>query len=136
MMARGMDSARDGFTLVEALMAMLLSTVVLMSLAPALLHVAGQQRVFQGTAAADGVLLAEANRFAAIPFDELPQEDECVSVELGEFPHTRCVTVVSSSTRRRGLTIVVTPLRSGLSGDTITVDRRRPRKNPLNGGAS
>lgn len=87
-----MPAARDGFTLVEALVAMLLSTVVLMSLAPALLHVARQQPIFEGSSHADGVLLAEANRFAAIPFDELPQEDQCVTVDAGEFPHTRCVT--------------------------------------------
>lgn len=126
-----MVTDRGGFTLVESLVAMVLAAVVVMSLAPALLQVAQQQQTFEATAQGNAVLLAQANRLSALPFEALPQQSECVTVAAGEFPHTRCVTVAASSVREKKLTITVQPLRPGLRADTLVVDRRRSRANPL-----
>ena len=126
---------RDGFTLVEAMLAMVLAAVIVMSLAPALLYVAQQQRAFVGSTQADGVLLGVANRMTTTPFEDLPEEDECVTVDSGRFPHTRCITVLESSNGNRTLTVVVTPLHSAMGGaDTVVVQRRRPKKNPFKQG--
>lgn len=131
MSSSAMRPGPDGFTLIEALFAMMISAVVLTALAPALVHVAQQQRGFQVRAETDGLLLAEANRYTAMPFDELPAGDQCVTVDSGTFPHTRCVTVVTSGTGRRTLTVVVTPLYAGVEPDTVVVQRRRPTTKPF-----
>lgn len=126
---------RGGFTLIETLVAMLLGAVILMALAPPLVRVSHQQHVFRDQTAREGVLLQEAERYATLSFDDLPDSDDCAVVASGTFPHTRCVFVLVSSNANRKLAVVVTPLNPALAADTVVVQRSRPKGNPFDVGA-
>ena len=74
-------------------------------------------------------------RLTAVSFDSLPNEAGCTTFTASQnpFPHTRCVTVASPTSKHRQVTLVITPASSLYRVDTIVFDRTRPSPgNPFN----
>lgn len=66
-----MRAGREGFSLIEALVAMVLLAIIMMGLAPVLLQAHTQQRLERFRLEQAGILLSESNRLLATPFDDL-----------------------------------------------------------------
>lgn len=127
--ARGWRPMRDGMSLVEAIIAMTLLSVILMSLAPVLFQTVRRQRVDALRLERTGVLVGEANRLLALPFQALDAEGGCQEVSgPSAFAHERCVTVTGSG-RARLIRVVVTPAEADVGVDSLVFSRTKTTGN-------
>jgi len=124
---------RDGVTLVELMVAMVMLAVMLTSVAGLTFEAARASVVNAGQVYRQAAMLEEIDRMSAMPYPSLPSGTQCRSVSAGRFPHTRCVSVVTTGLYSKQLTITVTPLQRGVLPDTIVFTRGNPPLvNPLN----
>ena len=124
---------RDGVTLVELLVAMVLLGVMMTSVAGLTFEAARRSIVTTGDSYRQAALLEEVNRLTAEPYGNLAAGTVCRSVSSGVFPHTRCVTTTSTGLYSVQLTVVITPTQSGVQPDTAVFTRSRaPLTNPFN----
>lgn len=117
--------ARNGFGLIEIVVALTIMMVVLTSLAKG---TAGVARMSNGSA--DRVQRSAAiddfsGTLSAMPWDQLPTGTSCETIS-GEFPYERCVTVTDVSLKEKQLLITVTPTNPRIAPDTVIIDRGRP----------
>ena len=128
---------REGMSLVEALTAMVLVSLVLMGLVPTLFHAMRQQKIDAVALERTAVLMAETNRLLTMAFPTLDAQQGCSSVASpAAFPHELCVTVDPVSTRERKVVVVVTPERAAVEPDSIVISRTLPvTGNPFNTAA-
>jgi prepilin-type N-terminal cleavage/methylation domain-containing protein len=124
----GRLSGPHGFSLVEVLVALVILSGTLMSLAAATAVVA---RMSTTTSASSqrAVATAEASgRLAAQPWVGLPAAGSCKKI-TGEVPMTQCVTVTNVTATHRRFTVIVS---SETGADTTIVERRSTRgANPF-----
>ncbi|HUF70760.1 MAG TPA: prepilin-type N-terminal cleavage/methylation domain-containing protein [Longimicrobiales bacterium] len=123
---------RDGVTLVELLVAMVLLAVMLTSVAGLTFEAARRSIVTTGDSYRQAAMLEEVNRLTAEPYGNLSPGSECRTVSSGVFPHTRCVTTAGTGLYSVQLTVVVSPTQRGVLPDTVVFTRARaPLTNPL-----
>jgi prepilin-type N-terminal cleavage/methylation domain-containing protein len=123
---------REGFTLVEIVVAMMILSVVMVTLAGLTFTVARRSLAAQGLDQRQAVLLRDVNMMSALPYDSLGNFVGCTSVST-PFAYTRCITMSTPNTNLRRMTVVMTPTVSSLwKPDTMFVDRSKPPVNPLN----
>jgi len=122
---------RSGFTLVEIVMAMMILSIILMTLAGLSFRTAKQSLDNVGRDQRQAVLMQEINKMAAVPFSALGDHVGCHSVTTGTFPYERCISNSTTGTVTR-VTIVVRPLHAMWAPDTVFVDRSKPPKSPFN----
>lgn len=133
MTTRAASPDRRGFTLIEIMVAMGILSVIVMSLASLTYTVARQSIATSQNQYAAGVSSELAGRLTVIPFNLLPNQVGCTTVEPQPFPHTRCVTVDNISNVLRRVTVVVTSSLSYVRPDTAVFDRAQlPTGNPFN----
>ena len=121
---------REGVSLVEVIVAMTLLGVALTSLAGLTFQAARRASTVAADSYRQGVLMQEVNRLAAVPFASLASG--CTTVSTGTFPHTRCATVTTISSKMKSVRVVVTPTQANVLPDTVTFDRTKaPTGNPL-----
>ncbi len=124
---------RPGFTLVEVLVAIVILAVVFMGLVPVLLRGAEHQRRAQADAVRQAGLMAEANRFQALPFDSLAIYESaspwCQEVPGMSRNQQVCVTVSAVSSKEKRIEVVISPAEEdrvlGLREDTVEFRRTR-----------
>lgn len=123
-----------GFSLIEALVAMTLLSIVLLSLAPLSFRAAHGAVEANGAAHQTAALTSEVGRLDVLPFESLPVGTTCVTVSTPPFPHTRCTTVNNVSSKRKQVIVVVTPSGNSLLKPDTTIIERTPagKANPLN----
>ncbi|HSH46566.1 MAG TPA: prepilin-type N-terminal cleavage/methylation domain-containing protein [Longimicrobiales bacterium] len=71
-----MRARRDGFTIVEAIVTIVLLSVVLLAMAPVLLQAVQRQRTDALQLERTSVLMAQANRLLALPFSQLDAQTD------------------------------------------------------------
>lgn len=127
-------TARDGFSLAEAVVALVLVAVAAVLLLPITFNVALQTQQSAIIDQRTATLAAEAENAAVTDFDDLEPGTVCTEFSSSHFPHTRCVTVTDLGNNRKRVTIIVTPQNGyGAGPDTVVIERSRPgRYNPLN----
>lgn len=126
-----MHSRRDGFSLVEVVVSMVLIAVVVSSLAMLTTKTAQRAIQFQNQAGRQAYALQETNRMAAIPYDSIPGKVGCDTVATGNLQYRRCMSF-TAGTRYREATMIITPLRTGTYADTIVLRRAaQTTVNPL-----
>jgi prepilin-type N-terminal cleavage/methylation domain-containing protein len=132
---RGRRTAR-GFTLVEIVVALTLLSLILVGIAQMTLVLSRRTRGVSAAAARSAIITEQINRFAAIPWAELPAPGSTVSttVSSSPLPHTRTVIVEGVSSMLRRVTIIITPLNTAYRPDTIVLRRMRPAAGPLQTG--
>ena len=114
---------RAGFSMVEALVALVLLSVSLVALAPILFQAVSRQRTEAVRLERTGALLGETNRLLALPFPALDAEAACQTFAGPRpFAHERCVTVAGTGVRRQ-ITVVVTPADGLVPPDSIQFTR-------------
>lgn len=126
-MRRGMMAAtREGFSLIEALVAMVLLSVVLMALAPVLLGAVDRQRADAFRLERTGILMAQANRLMAMPFDQLAVQNDTSISDPYVHDYAVEIDVVASSGVQLLVKVKVTPGAPGIEPDSVQFWRTQP----------
>jgi Tfp pilus assembly protein PilV len=123
---------RDGFALVEAMVAMVLFAIATLGLAAMSVAVA-RRAVTSAAATARAATMGEQfDRLQAIPFDSLTARAGCTTINAPPLPHVRCITITSLPNNKIQVRLTVTPIDPKLRPDTSTFTRSRGAKdNPL-----
>jgi prepilin-type N-terminal cleavage/methylation domain-containing protein len=125
---------RRGMSLIEVLVAVVLLSIVLTSLAALTFSVARQSVAIAGTTYRSGATAEETNRLMVLPFDSLGNAVGCATVNTSAYPYTRCVTLTTLSPKVKSVTLIVSVLTSPAPPpDTVTFTRSGlPKYNPFN----
>ena len=129
---RSRRRVRRGFSLVEVLVALTLLSLVLMSMAKMAFTIAAAGRYNDVVAKRTAVLVQEANKFNAMPFDSLATVvTTAKTFTMGDFKFTRSLTITTNSTTRKTIKIVITPYYYTTKKDSVFVTRTKPAGSPL-----
>ncbi|HEY7503842.1 MAG TPA: hypothetical protein VH700_07040 [Gemmatimonadales bacterium] len=119
-------SGQQGFTVVEALVGVMLLSVGAMALGAMLLRASRSAIVAATSVQATASLNAEVSRLNAVPFSELTVGTTCQTINEPPAPHTRCTTVNSISSKTHEVIIVITPSGNSLmKPDTVKFRRAK-----------
>lgn len=131
---RRVAAARQGFSLVEILVALIGMSVAMIGLA-GMLVVAARTATQVSTRNARGAEQTEQlNYLAALPYTDLDNQAGCVFVNDPNFPHTRCVTIttVTDGSGSKQIQVIIRPLNTTVKPDTTYLTRSvGTQANPL-----
>lgn len=123
---------RDGFVLVEIIVAMVLLAVAVSSLAALMYSVSQQGMVATGNAYRNGVLMDQVNRYEGLPYDSVKVGTTSTSVSTAPYPHTRVVTVTEPVAQTvKTITIVITPTNARFRPDTVSFTRTKAKTSKV-----
>jgi Tfp pilus assembly protein PilV len=123
---------RDGFALVEAMVATVLFALITLGLAAMSVVVARRAVTSAATTARAATMGEQADRLQAIPYDSLAARAGCTTINAPPLPHVRCVTITALPNNKVQVRLIVTPIDPQLRPDTSTFTRSRGAKdNPL-----
>jgi prepilin-type N-terminal cleavage/methylation domain-containing protein len=118
---------RQGFSLIEVMVAMTLLAIVMMSLAKMSVTVATIGRTNDLVAKRNAVLQMEANKLGAVPFDSLSKWSTATKTfTQGTFSYTRRMTITAVSSTRDSIKIVVIPTSKTAKKDSVFIIRSKP----------
>lgn len=121
--------ARNGFALIEAIVAIVILGIAITTLAALMVQVSRGALRVSGDSYKHSVLTQEVNRIESMPFDSVAVGTQTVTVTEQPYPHTRVITVTSPDTRSKRVQIVITPSGYYFRHDTAVVHRRNPAPN-------
>ncbi len=119
-------SPQSGVSLIEVLVAVVLTTVILTGLSGMVFTASRQTTNIAASNFRQGLMVQEVNRLSALRYADLAGQAGCRTTSTGVFPHQRCITVTSLATNRSRVTIVVRPTQPGVAADTVILERTRP----------
>jgi prepilin-type N-terminal cleavage/methylation domain-containing protein len=127
---------RNGFSLIEVMVAMTLISILLMGLARVTFQMAAASRGTDTVAKRNAALIQEANKFNAMSFDSLATVNTSTKdVTFGDFKFQRRLTITTVSSRHKTIKIVATPYIAGVltanKKDSVFVTRTKPAGSPL-----
>jgi len=125
-----MKGKREGFTIIEAVVAMVILSIVLTTLAR-LMYITAQTSIrSKDFMKRDGYALEMMNRLDALPYASIPAS-YCETVGTVRDQYQRCATVTTVG-QRRNVVIVTTPLQRNTAAVTYQFSRSAPPlANPL-----
>lgn len=118
---------RGGIALIEVIVAMVLLSIVVSSLAPLMYSISRSTMAVSGNAYRNGVLMHEVNRLIALPYDLLPVGVTTFSVSTGSYPHSRTVKISEPVVKLKVVKVVVTPVNSASKPDSVEFIRTKAR---------
>ena len=121
------DRAR-GFTLVEIMMAVVIFSMVILSLVGLSFRIAKSSTRATDQALGMAALLSGVDRASTTPFDSLPNLVGCDTTTSGLLRAVGCTTVTSISPRLDSVQIIVTTSLAGGRPDTVTMQRGKERR--------
>ena len=125
---------RDGFSLVEIVVAMLLLSITLLALAALMTQVAAQGRTTEVTAQRNAALIQNVNYYTSLSYDAIdPALDGCEVIESGMMPYERCIEITEAGATRT-VKIKVTPTNTAYRADSAIFARTALPINPFNVG--
>jgi prepilin-type N-terminal cleavage/methylation domain-containing protein len=126
---RGTD--RAGFTLIEVMLALSAFAVIVVSLGKATGQLSRQSTNAMFATYRDSEVSRQVSRLSAMEFDSLSAQTGCTSVTATPFAYTRCIDVTDVTAGQKRITLVVTPVYTGIHPDTTTFDRIASATNPF-----
>ena len=121
-------SPRQGFVIVEVIVAMILLAIAITSLAALLYSVSQSGMIATGSAYRNGVLMNEVNRLEGIPYDSIAVGTASFSVSGAPYPHTRVITVTEPVAQLiKTVMVVITPTNAKYKPDTVNFIRTLAR---------
>ena len=128
---RKASTARQGFSLIEIMVALTLLALVLSSLARLSLYVAVRARGNDAYAKRAAVLQLEANKLGALPMNSFATWSTIFkdsNFTVNGFTYKRRITVsqTSSSPLQDSVKVVIIPSTSGVSADSAIIVRTKP----------
>ena len=122
-----MTSKRQGFSLVEVMVAMTMLAIVMLSLARMSVTVATLGRTNDLVAKRNAVLQMEANKLGAAPFDSVTKWSTTTrTFTQGTFSYSRRMTITALSATRDSVKIVVIPTSNTAKKDSVFIIRSKP----------
>ena len=135
-MTRAVSAPRGtgGFTLVEVLVALVLTSLGAVVLGQIMFQAARTARVSASVTYQTAAMTAEVARLDAVPFDSVAAGTTCTTINTPPFPHTRCTTVNNVSSKVKQVIVVVTPSGNSLlrPDTTVVVRTKNGNGSPLN----
>jgi prepilin-type N-terminal cleavage/methylation domain-containing protein len=117
-----------GFTLVEIMMAVIIFSIVILSLVGLSFQVAKHSTRATDQALGMAALLAQVDLVVATAFDSLPNLVGCATTISGVNSVVGCTAVTSLSPRLDSIQIIVTTSLPGARPDTINMQRGKERR--------
>ncbi len=100
---------RNGFSLVEVMIALTIMSVVLIALGGLMFQVAQQSR----SSAANTYRTAAAQKAAAhiqtLPWDSIDGASGCTADSSGLMAYDRCISVITANAKTKQVTVVISP---------------------------
>jgi prepilin-type N-terminal cleavage/methylation domain-containing protein len=122
---------QDGFTIAEVLVAVILMSIVLVSLGGLTYATASQAIYASDASTGQAASLEMVNRLSTLPFNDLAGAAGCETLGSTNNQYERCVTVTTSGALAR-IEIVTTPKQRSAHPITVNLVRTRPPTgNPL-----
>jgi Tfp pilus assembly protein PilV len=119
---------RQGFVIVEIIVAMVLLGVAVSSLAALLYSISQSGMVATGNAYRNGILMNEVNRLEGIPYDSIAVGSATFTVSTLPYPHTRVVTVTEPVVNTiKTIKVIITPTNVKYKPDTVNLTRTKAR---------
>lgn len=118
---------RKGFSLVEVIVAMLLLTIAITSLASLTFSVSQSSVKVSGGAFRNAVAMHEVNRLETLLYDSLAVGSASTTVTSPPYPHTRVVTIAEPVVNVKTVRIVITPVNARFKPDTVNFTRTKAR---------
>ena len=115
---------REGFVLLEAMVAIVILAIAMSSLAALMVQVSQRALKVSGDAYKNGVLALEIDRLQAIPYDSLLIGSSSVSVTDEPYPHTRTITLEPGGVNVIKIKLLITPTKAFFRPDSATIYRR------------
>jgi prepilin-type N-terminal cleavage/methylation domain-containing protein len=122
-----MNARRDGFSMVEVLLAMTLLAIILTSMAGFTFTTARSAIVAGDATAREALMLETVNRFDALPFDQLVAQAGCTTLGPARNAYRRCVDVtVAANDASATVVVTVTPQQRGVPATSTRFLRPGP----------
>ena len=122
---------REGFGLVEVVVAMVMLAIIVTSLAGLTYASARQSMIADNAMARQAVALQTVNRFATMPYANIPGAAGCDTVGSTNRAFETCVTLAPATNATR-VQIVTRPLQYKMAASTMRIIRAAPAtSNPL-----
>lgn len=118
---------RAGFTLIEALMSMTILATVMIMLSQLSLTVGKRAYVNDLTTKRNLALSQQTDRLYSLSFEQVAAlTSGTTQMLIGDFNFNRRLTVTATTTSRYTVKIVIAPIASEFTPDSVTVSRTRP----------
>ena len=128
-----MMKAREGFSLIETMVAMTMFAVIMLGMAKMSAAVAVRGRTNDVVAKRIAVLQLEENKMGAVPFASLkmwPTTDRTFT--HGTFSYTRKMTIIATGMNRYTVKVVIVPTVDPSKKDSVIIERSlAPAGSPL-----
>jgi prepilin-type N-terminal cleavage/methylation domain-containing protein len=130
-MTQTMNPRQDGFTIIEVLVAVVLMSIILVTLGGLTYATASQAIYASDASTSQAASLGMVNRLSTLPFNDLAGAAGCEMVGKGNNQYERCVTVTTTGSLAR-VQVVTTPQQRKAHPTTVNLVRTRPPTgNPL-----
>jgi prepilin-type N-terminal cleavage/methylation domain-containing protein len=127
-----MTRSREGFTLIEVMVALTLLSIILLSFADAATAVAVRGRTNDLVAKRTAALQGEANKFASLPYSSLAGWSTAdKTFTKGNFTYTRKLSITALAANRDSIKITVVPATAPTKTDYAIVLRTKPTSSSL-----
>ena len=114
-----------GFTLIEALAAIILLSLGSLALGSLLTRSSQQSIASASTVQATAAMTTEVGRLNVLPWAQLTAGTTCDTVTTGQMPRVRCTTITDVSTTEKGIRVIVTPRNTTIRPDTVRIQRTK-----------
>jgi prepilin-type N-terminal cleavage/methylation domain-containing protein len=129
---RTMIRNRQGLSLIELLVAMVLLGIMITSVAGLTFEAGRRSIVASAENYRQAAMIREVNRLTAMPYSSISVGTACRYVTTTAMPHQICVTAAKLSNYSKTMTVIVRPAVRGVSPDTLVLIRANaPIINPL-----
>jgi prepilin-type N-terminal cleavage/methylation domain-containing protein len=119
--------ARQGFSLVETVVAMTMFAIVMLGMAKMAAAVAVRGRTNDLTARRNAVLQLEANKFGGVPFANLATWSTTTqTLTAGNFKYSRQLVITVVGRTRYTVKVVVVPTADPTKKDSVIIERSLP----------
>ena len=123
-----MTGARDGFSLIEIMISVVIFSAVILGLAGLAFQVAKRSTQATDQALMMSVLLSKVDRASTAPFDSIPFIQGCDTTVSGVVMIVGCTTARDISPRLDSIFVSVGTSVAGARPDTIFMRRGKPRQ--------
>jgi len=120
-------TGRRGFTLVEAIMSMAILATVMVMLSQLSLTVGKRAYVNDLTTKRNLALAQQTDRLYSLSFDQVAAlSSGTTQMLIGDFTFNRRLTVTATTASRYTIKVVIAPIATEFTADSVTVSRTRP----------
>ena len=118
---------RRGFTLIEAIMSMAILATVMVMLSQLSLTVGRRAYVNDLTTKRNLALAQQTDRLYSLSFDQVAAlSSGTTQMLIGDFTFNRRLTVTATTASRYTIKVVIAPIATEFTPDSVTVSRTRP----------